>query len=50
MYSLRASPPAANEKFWVRTCSFLIQYGFQKVLVTYYDYPKPSMNYAVFYV
>jgi len=23
-------PPTANEKFWVRTCSFLIQYGFQK--------------------
>jgi len=23
---------------------------FKRVLVTSYDYPKPSMNYAVFYV
>jgi len=22
--------PSTNEKFWVRTCSLLIQYGFQK--------------------
>ena len=30
MYSFRASPPSASENFWVHTCSFFIQYGFQK--------------------
>jgi len=50
MYGLKASPPSANQSFWVGACSFLIHYGFQKVLVNYYVYPKPSMNYAVFYV
>ena len=42
--------PSSNENFWVHTCSLLIQYRFPKVLVTYYDYPKPSVNYAAFYV
>jgi len=50
MYSFKARPPSANEKFWVPACSFLIQNGFQKSPYNFYDYPKPSMNYAVFYM
>ena len=30
MYSVRVSPPSTYEQFWVRTCSLLNQYGFQK--------------------
>jgi hypothetical protein len=29
---------------------FLFNMDFKRVLVTYYYYPKPSVNYAVFYV
>jgi hypothetical protein len=43
-------PPSTTEKLWVLTCSLLIQYGFQRVLLTSYDNQKPSMNYAIFYV
>ena len=51
MYSLGISPPICQWKILgAKPVHFWLNMDFKGVLVTYYDYPKPSMNYTIFYV
>ena len=51
MYSLRVSPPTYQWKILgAKPVHFLFNMDFERDLVNSYDYSKPSMDYAIFYV